>query len=193
MEEWRDIKGYEDIYQISSLGKVRSFDRIATFRGRWGTLVHKHIKGIIKSPNLDTKGYWYVGLYKEGKVHYFKIHQLIATAFIDNPYGYNEINHIDGNKQNNSIENLEWCTHAQNIQHAVRTGLLNPEDARKYHYRKVKQIDPKTNKVIRIWNTIIEAGKSLSHSKKPGNPIWCCLHGLRATNTAYGYKWEYAN
>lgn len=141
--------------------------------------------------NTDPNGYSYVGLSKEGKVKYFKVHQLVAKAFIPNEGKYNEVNHKDGNKNNNDVSNLEWCTHRYNMQHAVRTGLLDPEEARTYHYRKIAQIDVKTNQVIKVWNTIKEAADSLSKSKYAPMAIWRCLKGKNTSNTSYGYKWKY--
>lgn len=191
MEEWRDIKGYEGLYQVSSLGRVRSLDRILFQRNRWGTITSKKIKGRIRRANVTNSGYLYLPLCKNRNSYCAKIHRLVAQAFIPNPNGYQEVNHKDGNKLNNTVENLEWCTHSQNHIHAVKMGLANLDYVRSFHKKRVRQIDAKTGRIIKVWNSIKEAGKSLSNSKNPDNPIWCCLHGLRATNTAYGYRWEY--
>lgn len=191
MEEWRDIKGYEGLYQVSSLGRVRSLDRISFHLNRWGTLTKTRIRGRIRRTNISNSGYSYLPLSKNGNDYCAKIHRLVAEAFIPNPYNYPEVNHKDGNKQNNIVSNLEWCTHSMNHIHAVATGLADLEKIRRKHYRKVRQIDPNTGKEVKIWPSIKEAGESLSRSKYPDNPIWKCLHGLRAYNTAYGYRWEY--
>jgi hypothetical protein len=111
IEEWKTIEGYSD-YQISNLGRVKS-----TYKYRGSS---KRIRKICKYFN----GYLYVGLYKENKIKACKIHRLVLSAFkpIEDPELY-QCNHIDGNKSNNNIDNLEWCTGSENIKHAFRTGL----------------------------------------------------------------------
>lgn len=111
VEEWRDIEGYEGIYQVSSQGNVKSLDR--TLINSVG--VENNVKGKEIYQTLVGAGYLQVKLYKENKRLNKYVHQLVATAFIPNPNNYSEINHIDYNKENNCVENLEWCTHIENI------------------------------------------------------------------------------
>jgi len=111
LEEWRDITGYEGYYQVSSKGNVRSLDR--TLINSVG--VESSVKGKEIYQTLVGAGYLKVKLYKENKRLNKYVHQLVATAFIPNPNNYSEINHIDYNKENNCVENLEWCTHIENI------------------------------------------------------------------------------
>lgn len=112
IEIWKPIKDLP--YDISNLGNVRrSLD--APYKYRRG--------GNIK-PYLNNKGYWCVNLYLHSKVYKKQVHRLIAEYFIPNPDNLLEINHIDGNPLNNSIKNLEWCTHQYNIQHAWNNGLF---------------------------------------------------------------------
>lgn len=120
MEVWKDINGYEGYYQVSNLGNVKSLNRVITMKdGRKKTLKERSIP-----INKFTNGYLYVKLYKDSKCFHFSIHRLIAIHFLD---GYselkNEINHKDGNKENNSIDNLEWCSRSENVKHAFSTGL----------------------------------------------------------------------
>ena len=107
--EWRDIEGYEGLYQVSNLGRVRSLN----CRG------HKGCIGIL-TPRLDGKGYEMVALYKEGKARNTKIHRLVAQAFIPNPNNYPQVNHKDENKTNNDVKNLEWCTNEYNHNYGTR-------------------------------------------------------------------------
>lgn len=117
-EEWRDVVGFEGYYQVSNLGRVRSLDRTVVAKAGHSIF----LKGRIMKLRL-SHGYWAVGLCVNGVMSSAKIHCLVAKAFIgDRPLGY-DINHIDGNKLNNAVSNLEYCTHAKNMQHAVSTGL----------------------------------------------------------------------
>ena len=107
IEEWRDIKGYEGKYQVSNLGRVKSLNYNHTKKEK------------ILSDYPNTYGYLYVNLYKNGKGKPFYIHKLVAQAFIDNPNNYREINHKDENKQNNRVENLEWCNRKYNCNYGT--------------------------------------------------------------------------
>lgn len=115
MEEiWRDIDGYPG-YQISSLSRVRSISNPNKRSYKEGRVLKSH---------LDTKGYYRTCIYKNGKKVTLKNHRLVAQAWIPNPENKPWINHIDGDPKNNSIENLEWCTHQENVDHAWDTGLM---------------------------------------------------------------------
>ena len=114
-EVWRDITGYEGLYQISNTGRVKSLDRINN--------VGRHCKERMLSIGLDGTGYLMIGLYKMGKRYPTNIHRLVAIHFIANPGGKPQVNHIDGDKTNSIVTNLEWCTEAENISHAHRVGL----------------------------------------------------------------------
>ena len=113
-EIWKDIKGYEGIYQVSNIGKIISLPRNGTI------LKKKKLKNI-----LNNRGYLCVNLSKNNIQKKNAIHRLVAETFIPNPDNLSQVNHKDGNKQNNCVENLEWCTCKENIQHARKTGLLN--------------------------------------------------------------------
>lgn len=115
MEEWKDIKGYEDKYQVSNYGRIKSL---------WMWTGDKYIKREkILSNILSGNGYFYVALSKDGSVKRFKVNRLVAEAFIDNPYNFPITNHKDGDKQNNKVSNLEWCSHSENLRHAYKMGL----------------------------------------------------------------------
>lgn len=109
-EIWKDIEGYEGMYQVSNLGRVRS-------------LKYRDKKNIhILKGGTDKRGYKLIGLYfKERKT--YKVHRLVAEAFIPNPNNLPQVNHIDGNPSNNIITNLEWCDSTYNAIHAYKTGL----------------------------------------------------------------------
>lgn len=110
-EEWRDVVGYENLYKVSNFGRVKSFcERLQR----------------ILSPCPNKKGYYMVHLHKDGRKKNFSIHTLVARAFIPNPENKLTVNHKNGDKTNNSVENLEWATQKENQNHAVRTGLQKP-------------------------------------------------------------------
>lgn len=116
-EVWKDIEGYEGIYQVSNLGNVRSLDRIVQFRdGR-----KAHFRGIQRKPVRKQDGYLHVMFSNgTGTEKSITIHRLVALAFVPNPDGYSEINHKDEDKENNRADNLEWCNRQYNCQYGTR-------------------------------------------------------------------------
>lgn len=119
MEEiWKDISGYEGYYQVSNLGKVRALDRVITRIN--GTEYTKH--GRMMSLVLNTDGYPTVKLSKDGKNIRIAVHRLVALAFVPNPNGLPEVNHIDFDRQNAKADNLEWVSHKENIYYTIDAG-----------------------------------------------------------------------
>lgn len=116
MEEWKDIKDYEGIYQVSNLGRVRSLDRL-------DSAGHKR-SGAILSISTNSCGYSVTSLSKEGRRKQFRVHRLVAQSFLTEEKSKNEVNHKDGDKSNNKVENLEWCDRLENMRHAYEKGLV---------------------------------------------------------------------
>lgn len=107
----RDVKGYEGLYFVNELGQVFSYPK-------------KTRKGIRKLLlNKNKFGYLLIDLCKDGEVKKYLVHRLIAVAFLDNVENKEQVNHINGNKEDNRLENLEWTTNSENQKHAIRTGL----------------------------------------------------------------------
>lgn len=120
MEEvWKDVAGYEGIYQISNMGRVYSLPRKEKQRCQYGGYIERPWGGKLIKPHDNGNGYLYVTLRKNGVRKNFYIHRLVATAFVDNPNGDDYVNHIDYNIRNNMHTNLEWCTQRENILHSV--------------------------------------------------------------------------
>lgn len=121
MEIYKDIKGYEGFYQISNLGNVKSLSRIVNNHSGF----KKTLKEKILKNHISNTGYYVIDLKKNCERKTFKVHRLIAFAFIDKVIGKEYVNHINGIKTDNSIENLEWVTIKENNKHAYLTGLKN--------------------------------------------------------------------
>ena len=116
--EWRDVKGYDGLYQVSDDGQVRSMDRVCTGKR------NRAIKGKVLKQTKTSTGYLKVELCKDGRKISTKVHRIVAMAFIENPDGKPNINHIDNNPLNNNVKNLEWCTQKENMIHARKIGAI---------------------------------------------------------------------
>lgn len=182
IEKWKDIFDYEGLYQISNLGRVKSITHIRKNGNK-----ENHIcisKGKILKPGKDSGGYMVVVLSKEGKTKSYRVHRLVANTFMPNPNNYRCVNHIDENKTNNNVKNLEWCTYKHNNSYGTR-----PKNISKANSIKINQYD-KEGKFIKQWNSMIEAEKTLNIKRASVNISACCKH---KKNNAYGYIWRYAN
>lgn len=123
-EEWRDIEGFEGFYQVSNIGRVRRLlDRHQNSLDR----------NIILKPQTDRNGYKTVYLSKNNNRKIIHIHRLVAIGFLPNPDNKRCVNHKDGNKANNRVENLEWCTYSENTIHALENRLKIPERGEDVH------------------------------------------------------------
>lgn len=125
VETWKDIIGFEGYYQVSNFGRVKSVDRTHERLSRTGNLQTVFLKSQIKKHCQNRDGYLYVNLSKNGKNTSIKIHRELAKAFLPVENGKTHVDHIDGNKLNNHVNNLRWCTHAENITFAWDNGLYN--------------------------------------------------------------------
>ena len=124
-EIWKDIPGYEGLYKVSNLGRIRSLNHIARYRNKYGGVSVCEIKGVIKRPSQSGNGYkkgngyLSVTLSKDGVSERMNVHRIVATVFIPNPGNKPQVNHLDGNKSNNRVDNLEWCTAEENMRHCT--------------------------------------------------------------------------
>jgi len=176
-EIWKDIKGYEGLYQISNTGKVKSLERYVNSKST-GKLF---IKEKIRKTTTTTAGYEYTVLANNGKNKTLLIHRLVAEAFIPNPSNLKCVNHIDENKSNNNVENLEWCDYSYN--NTYKDIHLRRQQTN--NIRKIIQYDLDMREIKR-WNSIIEASNYYNTSSS--NIINCCK-GER--NHCCGFKWRY--
>jgi hypothetical protein len=118
MEIWKDVVGYEGYYKVSNYGNIKSVTRtIKQKNGRLRTWEEKKMKWF-----LDDSGYPRIALAKHSRYKKHKVHRLVAEAFIPNPNNYPQVNHIDSNRENFNVDNLEWCTAKQNVDHCKKSG-----------------------------------------------------------------------
>lgn len=144
-EIWKPVVGWEKLYEVSNFGNVRSLDRYVN-AGHY----QKFCKGQLLKPTFHKSNYCIVTLRNSGIQKVSKVHQLVMNAFNPKPNNQKlEINHIDGNTKNNRLDNLEWCTHKQNLQHASKHHLLSI-------YKPINQYDLSGN-FIKRWESMKEA------------------------------------
>ena len=160
-EIWKDIDGYEGLYQISNKGRVKR--------------LYKASERILK-PRDNGRGYLRVHLTKENTSKHIRVHRLVARAFIPNPDNLPEINHRDENKKNNCVENLEWMRHIDNCNYGTRNERIS---------RKILQYS-KSGELIREWQGAGEVERLLGIYR--GNINSCCKGRYKS---AYGFIWKY--
>ena len=165
MEIWKDIRGYEGIYQVSNTGRVKRLS-----------------SGRVLVPLIGKDGYLQVNLSKYNSPKTQRIHRLVAMAFIDNPNNHPVVNHKDEDITNNAVENLEWCTVKYNTRYK-NAHLKRVEPLKK----AVCQIGL-DGRLIKVWGSATEAAKELGIDR--GCISSCCLH-YPHYKTAGGYIWEY--
>ena len=178
MEEiWKTIEGFEGLYEVSNLGRVRSLDRVR--KAGYGSTAN--IKGKILTPQyLNDRKYLVVHLHRNEVGKHYLIHRLVATAFIDNPNNLPEINHKDENPSNNNVLNLEWCDRKYNTNYG--TALDRRSRTRG---RVVVQYDIEGHEIARYWSAR-EAARQIGKSQAAISR--CCLGEYKS---AYGYIWKY--
>lgn len=156
-EVWIDISGYEGLYQVSNLGRVKSCEKIVPhYKGG-----DRLLKELIRKPVTDKDGYMVIDLYKEGKGKLYKVHRLVGIAFIPNEEGKKAINHKNGIKNDNNVNNLEWCTDSENQRHAFRIGLKKPQINGE---KAVMMYSKGTGEFVMEFNSISNASKHLNCS-----------------------------
>lgn len=145
-EIWKDIKGYEGLYQVSNFGNVKRLSSYVAHNGIFGKTKQRIVKVKILVP-IDLRGYKVLKLSKNGEEKRYYIHRLVAETFISNPLSKPEVNHKDGNKQNNCAENLEWVTHQENCKHRDDNKLRKaPKGEQHYLFGKHIKIGTFKNK-----------------------------------------------
>ncbi len=186
MEQWKSIKGYEGIYEISNYGNVKSLSRIwigKTKKGedRVNKTKEKLLKQYIqKGKRSNIKDTACVLLRANGKNKHYFVHRLVALHFIDNenPTERTQVNHIDGNRLNNNYTNLEWCTAKENVAHAFENNLIKTQ-------KKVLQIDKETLEVIQEYSGESEACRYVGVTQGK------ISRAIKRNGTCKGYVWKW--
>lgn len=179
-EIWKIIKGYENSYEVSNFGNVRSVDRnikckngaIKFIKGKLLYLNHSKYDG---SHKIRVT----VELWKNNKVKRFTIGRLVAIAFLPNEENKPTVNHKDGEPLNNNLSNLEWATYSENQKHAYKNGLIKP------HTKKVKGV--KGDEIL-LFNSLTEAAKYMGVTKTAIN---ASIHKYSRSKKCKGFTWEY--
>ena len=166
-EIWKDIVDYEGLYQISNQGRVKSL---------------KYGKERIMKPGNNGDGYLFVWLWKNGERKKYKIHRLVAQAFLHNPNNLPQVNHKDEDKTNNKVDNLEWCSSKYNINYGTR----NQRCVDKISKPVLKY--SKNGELIKEWKSLADVERNLGYFKT--NISNCCTGRY---NSAYGFIWKYKN
>ena len=173
-EMWREVEGFDGLYYISNIGRVKSFSIKKINEGKMMKVSYKH-------------GYVYVALTKNKIQKWFRVHRLVGSAFLPKIEGKSMLNHKDGNKKNNRVDNLEWCTRSENMRHAFDTGLVNMDLRRgkkmPYYKNKIQIIDP-TGKIL----DVMVGQKEMIQKGYSSKRVYTCLSGKAKTHKGLTFK-----
>lgn len=186
-EVWKDVLGYEGLYQVSNLGRVKGVDRI--IECLWnGKMVYKPYKGKIKVQTVNpVTDRLQVSIYKNNKAECANVARLVALAFIPNPDNLPEVDHIDGNRHNNIVTNLKWTDRVGNMNNIITKERLSLSKKGRCYYKKpILQLNL-DGVVVKEWDSIKSAAESLGIHY---TAITMVLKGKH--NTSAGFKWKYA-
>ena len=178
MEEWKDIEGYEGIYQVSNYGNIRRVDSIVKYDNE----KEVHYNSKLLKPIKQGNGYYYINLNYKGIGKTFRVHRLVAKAFIQNPDNLPIINHKNEDKADNRVENLEWCTYKYNSNYG--TLPRKRDEISKNISKTVLQLTP-NGSIVKKWDSTMECGRN---GYSQSHIVQCC-NGKRKTHK--GFKWMY--
>lgn len=177
-EIWKDVIGYEGLYKVSSLGRVKSLDKIVTHKDGRKQLY----KGKLLSPYKSADGYLQVCLCKDNKVKKMYVHRVVSQSFSPNPDNLPHVNHKDEVVTNNRVSNLKWCTSKYNCNYGTRNSKIA-----KSRLKPVVMYDKQGNK-LKEFKSLLDAERYLNKPKGNSQISRCCK-GKR--KSAYGYIWKY--
>ena len=181
-EYWKPIAGYEDIYQVSNMGRVRRLEA-KDANGRT-------CKAQIIKPIVQHSGYCHVGLWRGGKCDQRRVHRLVAQAFIPNPENKQTVNHLNEDKQDNRACNLEWATIQENTVYGSCIEKRTANRRAGAPNRRTPVIGRDKDGNERRFASIADASECMGASRNDGHITACCKGKQK---TAYGYTWRYAS
>lgn len=178
LEDWRDIPDAQGYYEVSTLGRVRSKDRVVDYRSRWGTYTKRRVAGRLLKPWSDGNGYLVVYICADGeRREAINVHRLVASAFLPGDAERLHVNHKNGVKTDNRPENLEWCTRSENMIHAQDTGLSDK--------RKTIEAVSKDGAQILTFESVAAAARHF------GTDAAAICNAMRRGHSARGFHWRY--
>ena len=201
---WKDIRNFEGFYQVSDKGEIRSVDRYVHFKYK-----DKFLKGAIKRQQIGTNGYKIVKLYKSDKKTYtFSVHRLVAEAFLKKPSYAECVNHKNGIKTDNRVENLEWCSYSYNNKHAINNNLRKTNTKCMIDSNKIKVVMFDEENIIAIKDCSREMAQFIKNKYNIKSNVETIARSIRNVckqneigfknieskqrrKTAYGYKFSY--
>jgi len=183
MEVWKPIQGYENLYEISNNGKVRSLERVVKTKNKYDLYIHEKLLSyrVSKTTKRHPNKRYFVELWKNNKRKVEAVSRLVGAAFIENLYNKPQINHIDGNPLNNNVNNLEWVTAKENNIHARKNNLINTPK------KRVKGVHNATKEVVEF-ESLTAAAKHFNVTK---GAINAAIHNYGRSKYCKNYKWEY--
>lgn len=181
-EKWRAVIGYEGLYEVSNLGNIRSVDKVSRMPCN-GERATKVVKGKLLKPYESGNGYFKIALVKDGKSRKHFVHRIVADAFLQNPGNCSVVNHIDFNRRNNKVDNLEWCSQRENLLH----GTLRLVEGLDYKDLRIGRFD-KDGNLVDVWSSLSKIEETLGICKT--DVLACCRGRLKSS---YGYIWRYVN
>ena len=177
-EIWKDIKGYEGLYQVSNFGRVKSLPRTIISQNHFNFFQKTIKEKILSAPK--SAGYPIVTLYKNGVSKIYKVHRLVTETFIPNPNNLSQVNHKDEDKTNNCVENLEWCDSKYNVNYGTRNKRIGEKQSIPVFQYSAD------GKLIKCWKSASEVQRITGMSQSFITTTCNGKHKL-----AYGYKWSY--
>lgn len=184
VEEWRPIEGWEGLYEVSNMGRVRSLDRyIDIVNDQWKP-TQRFCRGRVLKQTMNIYGYMLITLHKDRTVVTKLVNRLVAQAFIPNPNNLPETNHKDQNPANNRADNLEWCDRIYNLSYA---------DCREKHNRSISRLIEQLTIDGRHVAYHLGIKSMCAETKMCRHRIQGCLTNRKGYKTAYGYQWRYVN
>ena len=183
-EVWKEIKGYEGLYQVSNLGRVKSCDKIVKCGSGSKRMPSRILSQYISKLHGGTYKQCNVHLRANGEDKKFIVARLVAQAFIPNPNDLPQVNHKDEDPTNNHVDNLEWCTCAYNL--AYNNGCARRAETRRKSYKRVLQIDDNGN-VVKEWESAIAAARGIGCAL---GSVSRAIRGARKTTRGYRFVWK---